>query len=55
VWHVVGAGEGGAGDGAGTGGDLTHRLLSRLEPAVRVSSFTPHLSKCNVKPAPNLC
>jgi hypothetical protein len=49
VWHMAGAGEGGAGDGAreggagaGTGGDLTHRLLSRLEPAVRVSSFMPH-------------
>jgi hypothetical protein len=50
VWHAAGAGAGGAGDGVGegeggagegsgegTGGDLTHRLLSRLEPAVRVS------------------
>jgi hypothetical protein len=39
VWHMAGAGEG-AGDGAG--GDLTHRLLSRLEPAIRVSNFTQH-------------
>ncbi len=53
VWHMAGAGEGGAGDGdgagrgagvgeggareCGAGGNLTHRLLSRLEPAVRVS------------------
>ncbi len=46
VWHMAGAGagDGGAGAGAreggagaGAGGDLTHRLLSRLEPAVRVS------------------